>query len=76
MKIYTDDPGVKYVHTTVSPERTKAPEVAVRLREPLVWVRPLDAVRVWVEVKAPLFVVVIPDAPSEMDVAVEVPRFN
>jgi hypothetical protein len=31
MKIYTDDPRVKYVHTTVSPERTKA-EIDEKLR--------------------------------------------
>jgi hypothetical protein len=31
MKIYTDDPRVKYVHTTISPERTKA-EIDEKLR--------------------------------------------
>lgn len=31
MKVYTDDPRVKYVHTTISPERTKA-EIDEKLR--------------------------------------------
>jgi hypothetical protein len=31
LKIYTDDPRVKYVHTTINPERTKA-EIDEKLR--------------------------------------------
>ena len=73
----------------VSPSKTKGdapaivvlckstvPEVAVTLNAPVVRVRPFEAVRVCVEVSAPLFVVVIPVAPMAIEVAVAVPRFN
>ena len=59
-----------------SPDKFKAPDVAVRFKAPVVWVNPLEAVKVWLEVKAPLLVVVTPALPMETDVAFVFPRFK
>lgn len=53
--------------------RLMAPEVPVRLTAPVVTVKPLLAVKVWETVRAPLLVVVTPDLPMLMAVAVVVP---
>ena len=55
------------------PERVKAPLVAVRLRAPVVRVKPLEAVNNWVEVKDPVLVVVMPVAPKVMAEVLAVP---
>jgi len=59
-----------------NPESVSAPDVAVKFNAPVVCVRPLEAVRVCVEVNDPLFVVVIPVLPIDTDVAFVVPRLS
>jgi len=48
------------------PVKVKAPDVPVRLIAPVARVKPLVAVKVWMEVNAPVFVVVMPVAPIVM----------
>jgi hypothetical protein len=55
------------------PLKAKAPLVPVRLTAPVVTVSPLEAVRVWLTVKAPALVVVIPLLPRVIAVALLVP---
>jgi hypothetical protein len=62
------------IDEALRPDRASAPLVAVRLTAPVVTVRPLDAVNVWLTVKLPPLVVSTPDWPILMAVAVVVPR--
>lgn len=55
------------------PEIVQVPDVAVRLSAPVVSVRPLEAVKVWVEVNEPVFVVVMPLRPSANEAALVLP---
>jgi hypothetical protein len=57
----------------LKPESVRVPLVAVRFKAPVVWVRPLEAVNVWVEVRDPALVVVIPVAPRVKDLVLAVP---
>jgi hypothetical protein len=66
-------PPVVAIDEAVRPERVRAPEVAVMFSAPPVRVNPFEAVRSSETVKAPLFVVVIPEAPREREPVLEVP---
>ena len=66
------------------PVKVSAPEeveivegaFAVKFKAPVVIPNPFAAVNVWLEVKAPRFVVVIPAFPIETEVAFVVPKFK
>jgi hypothetical protein len=66
-------PPVVEIEDAVRPERVRAPEVAVKFNAPVVKVKPLEAVKVWETVKAPLFVVVLPVAPMFIAWVFDVP---
>jgi hypothetical protein len=61
------------IDEALRPEIAKAPEVAVKLKDPLAKVKLFEAVRVCVEVKEPLLVVVTPVAPIAIDAVFDVP---
>jgi hypothetical protein len=62
-----------FIDEAPKPDKAKAPEVPVRLIAPVVNVKPLLAVNVCVDVKAPVFVVVTPVAPIVMAEVLVVP---
>ena len=71
VKLMSFDPAE--IDEAPRPDRLRAPDVAVKFNAPVVNVKPLEAVKVWVEVKEPLFVVVIPFAPIPIDAVLDVP---
>lgn len=61
------------IEEAVKPESVNAPDVPVKLIAPVVSVKPLEAVNVWVLVSEPVLVVVIPLRPSAREAALVAP---
>ena len=62
------------IEDAASPAKLKAPEVEVRLRAPVVKVKPFEAVKVWDEVNEPALVVKMPLAPMLIAEVLAVPN--
>src|SRR5437764_1462364 len=61
------------IEEAARPDKSKDPEVASKLRSPVVSANPLEAVNVSDDVNEPLLSVIIPDLPREIETALVVP---
>src|SRR5690348_11081374 len=61
------------IDEALRPERVSVPAVAVMFNVPALSVKLFEAVKVWETVNAPLFVVVMPEAPRLTAAVLEVP---